>query len=299
MNRLLYHTLTRMTKGEITSKAIRSAGCLIIGDEILNGKILDTNSYNFARFCFNDLSIPLKRTIVCGDDEDDIKRCLDTLMKDDLDFIVTSGGLGSTHDDITYDVISDYFKVDCKLDKDVVDRMNSIRGDYLNKLSPEQKNAFYRMATIPSPTPSNSSIKVEKYFMDDKLWFPIVELNEQVYILPGVPQLFTQLIQDMKPMLQARAVSSNLTRRYVLTKSGETQLAPFLTGLQKECDEKFGKGILKLGSYPHMNLHVNTISVIGKNLNKDELDWVVKSLIENIGGEAKEISQQQEDENSK
>lgn len=177
--------------------------------------------------------------------------------------------------------------------------MNSIRGDYLNKLNPEQKNAFYRMATIPSPTPSNSSVKVEKYFMDDKLWFPIVELNEQVYILPGVPQLFTQLIQDMKPMLQARAVSSNLTRRYVLTKSGETQLAPFLTGLQKECDEKFGKGILKLGSYPHMNLHVNTISVIGKNLNKDELDWVVNSLVENIGGGAKEISQEQEDENSK
>ena len=62
-----------MTKGNISGKPIRSAGCLIIGDEILNGKILDTNSYNFARFCFKDLSIPLKRTIVCGDDEDDIK----------------------------------------------------------------------------------------------------------------------------------------------------------------------------------------------------------------------------------
>lgn len=299
MNRLLYHTLTSMTKGNISGKSIRSAGCLIIGDEILNGKILDTNSYNFARFCFKDLSIPLKRTIVCGDDEDDIKKCLDMLIKDDLDFIVTSGGLGSTHDDITYEVISKYFNVDCKLDKEVVDRMNSIRGDYLNKLNPEQKNAFYRMATIPYPTPENSSVKVEKYFLDDKLWFPIVELNEQVYILPGVPQLFTQLIQDMKPMLQSRAISSNLMRRYVLTKTGETQLAPFLTRLQHECDEKFGKGVLKLGSYPHMNLHINTISVIGTNLNKEQLDWVVNSVIENVGGGAKEISQEQEDENSK
>lgn len=103
----------------------------------------------------------------------------------------------------------------------------------------------------------------------------------------------------MKPMLQSRAISSNLMRRYVLTKTGETQLAPFLTRLQHECDEKFGKGVLKLGSYPHMNLHINTISVIGTNLNKEQLDWVVNSVIENVGGGAKEISQEQEDENSK
>ena len=71
---------------------------------------MDTNSYNFARFCFNNLSIPLKRTIVCGDDEQDIINSLNILLKQDkLDLIITSGGLGSTHDDITYKVISDYF----------------------------------------------------------------------------------------------------------------------------------------------------------------------------------------------
>lgn len=107
--------------------------------------------------------------------------------------LLSHQGLGSTHDDITYEVISKYFNVDCKLDKEVVDRMNSIRGDYLNKLNPEQKNAFYRMATIPYPTPENSSVKVEKYFLDDKLWFPIVELNEQVYILPESPSYLLNL----------------------------------------------------------------------------------------------------------
>lgn len=311
--RYLYHTLSRMTQlttTTIKNKPIRNAGCLIIGDEILNGKILDTNSYNFARFCFNNLSIPLKRTIVCGDDEQDIINSLNILLKQDkLDLIITSGGLGSTHDDITYKVISDYFQLDYQLDQEVVDRMKSIRGDYLDKLNPEQLNAFYRMATLPvSPQPSSlaqnsttttPATTVEKYFIDDKLWFPIVGLNEQVYILPGVPQLFTQLIKDMEPMLKPRVISSDLIRRYVVTKSGETQLAPYLTNLQEKCDKKYGKGVLKLGSYPHMNLHINTISIIGQKLTSQDLDWIVKALIENIGGDAKEITQAQEDEYSK
>lgn len=299
--------MTQFTTTRGGGKPIRNAGCLIIGDEILNGKILDTNSYNFARFCFNNLSIPLKRTIVCGDDEQDIINSLNILLKQDkLDLIITSGGLGSTHDDITYKVISDYFQLDYQLDQEVVDRMKSIRGEYLDKLNPEQLNAFYRMATLPAPpqilnpkSNSTTTTIVEKYFIDDKLWFPIVGLNEQVYILPGVPQLFTQLIKDMEPMLKPRVISSDLIRRYVVTKSGETQLAPFLTNLQEKCDKKYGKGILKLGSYPHMNLHINTISIIGQKLNNEDLDWIVQALIENIGGDAKEITQAQEDEYSK
>lgn len=299
--------MTQFTTTRGGGKPIRNAGCLIIGDEILNGKILDTNSYNFARFCFNNLSIPLKRTIVCGDDEQDIINSLNILLKQDkLDLIITSGGLGSTHDDITYKVISDYFQLDYQLDQEVVDRMKSIRGEYLDKLNPEQLNAFYRMATLPAPpqilnpkSNSTTTTIVEKYFIDDKLWFPIVGLNEQVYILPGVPQLFTQLIKDMEPMLKPRVISSDLIRRYVVTKSGETQLAPFLTNLQEKCDKKYGKGILKLGSYPHMNLHINTISIIGQKLNNEDLDWIVQALIKNIGGDAKEITQAQEDEYSK
>ena len=125
---------------------------------------MDTNSYNFARFCFNNLSIPLKRTIVCGDDEQDIINSLNILLKQDkLDLIITSGGLGSTHDDITYKVISDYFQLDYQLDQEVVDRMKSIRSDYLDKLNPEQLNAFYRMATLPVSLNHHPKIQLQPH----------------------------------------------------------------------------------------------------------------------------------------
>ncbi|KAI5956994.1 hypothetical protein KGF54_000613 [Candida jiufengensis] len=275
---------------------IKNAGCLIIGDEVLNGKILDTNSYNFAKFCFNNLSIPLKRTIVCGDETDDIVTSLNNLIsQDNIDFIVTSGGLGSTHDDITYKVIADYFDLDYALDQEVVDRMQKLRKEYLSKLNEDQLNAFYKMATLPTEK-FGSQTKVRKIFVDDELWFPIVVINEQIYILPGIPQLFTRLVNDLETYLKPRINSNNLIRRYVLTKTGESGLAPYLTKLQNDCDLKYGKGVLKIGSYPHMGQKVNTISVIANNLQNSEIDWVVKNLLENVGGNAKQISQAEEDE---
>ncbi|CAI5760586.1 unnamed protein product [Candida verbasci] len=284
-----------MVQSSNQGKSIRNAGCLIIGDEILNGKILDTNSYNFAKFCFNRLSIPLSKTIVCGDDEKDITQSLDFLTKqNEIDFIITSGGLGSTHDDITYKVIADYFKVSCELDNEVVDRMKKLRAEYIKALDTQQLHAYFRMATIPVPT-TNSNTLVEKFFVDEKLWFPIVALNQQVYILPGVPQLFMKLINAIEPILKPRIKSQQYIRRYVVTKTNESVLAPFLTNLQKICNEKYGLGNLKLGSYPHMGSSLVTISIIGKDLNKEDYNWIVIELINHIGGEAKEITQEEED----
>ncbi|KAI5961318.1 hypothetical protein KGF57_001741 [Candida theae] len=287
---------------------IKSAGCLIIGDEILNGKIMDTNSYNFAKFCFNELSIPLKRTVVCGDDSLDIKTSLNNLLtQDNVDFLVTSGGLGSTHDDITYEAISEYYELEYKLDKEVVDRMQSLRKDYLANLDKEQLDAFYRMATLPTAvatttstnTPHNTTkpnIKVEKIFGSDKMWFPIVIIDDKVFILPGVPQLFVQCLPVIKSYISPRLDSEKLIRRYVVTKTGESHLAPYLGKLQNRCNEKYGDGVVKLGSYPHLESHLNTISVIGSQLSsKSDLDWIIQDLLKNVGGQGKEITQEEED----
>ncbi|KAG7660471.1 uncharacterized protein J8A68_006018 [[Candida] subhashii] len=288
-------SITTSAATNLSKKPIRNAGCLIIGDEILNGKILDTNSYHFARQCFNNLSIPLKRTIVCGDDPKDITKSLDILLKQDqIDFIITSGGLGSTHDDITYEVLSEYFGLDYCLDQEVVNRMHKVRGKYLDGLKTDQLQAFYKMATLPSAKKDNP-ISVEKYFIGDNLWFPLVALNEQVYILPGVPELFKKLIKEMQPLLKDRIRKQDLNRRYVKTTTKESELAPFLTKLQNKCDSIHGIGKVKLGSYPHFNWQVNTISIISNSLSIEDLQEIVDELVANLGGQAQEINQEQED----
>ncbi|KAK6457759.1 putative molybdopterin binding protein [Scheffersomyces xylosifermentans] len=312
ISKSLFSTMSRLSFNSVKSidnlvsstkalKPIASAGILIIGDEVLNGKILDTNSYNFARFCFNNLSIPMKRTIVCGDDSQDIKNSLKILVEQDkLDIIITSGGLGSTHDDITYSVLSEFYGIDYELDQEVVDRMKKIRGQYLDQLSPDQLSAFYKMATLP--TSKSPNVTTEKIFIDDSLWFPIVAINQQVYILPGVPQLFTKLVSALESYLKTRISlsGSQLHRFYVKTTSAESEMAPLLSNLQEKVDSKYGTGIVKLGSYPHMDWKINTVSIIGKipEVSKEALRAVVDEVVAGIGGNATEISQQDEDKMS-
>jgi len=75
---------------------IRTAGCLIIGDEILNGKTIDTNSAYFAKYCF-ELGIDLKRIEVIADNEDEIFEASRRMVAN-YDFVISSGGIGPTHD---------------------------------------------------------------------------------------------------------------------------------------------------------------------------------------------------------
>lgn len=274
--------------------SIKSAGCLIIGDEVLNGKILDTNLFEFAKLCFHELSVPLKKTVVCGDDKADIIRLLQILRDEKCDFIVTSGGIGSTHDDITYDALSEAFNVPCELDTVTVHRMHELRDLYLKTLGKPQLQAFYRMATLPQLTPE---VPVQKLFTDEKLWVPIVEINEQVYVLPGVPELFKKLIKGLVPIIKPRVVSKQYSRFYVSTLTNESNMAPFLSGLQNRVDAKYGVQQVKIGSYPHFTWRSVTISIIGdSSVPEDELRSVVAEVVANIGGDAQEISAEREND---
>lgn len=80
---------------ERNTRKIQTAACLIIGDEVLGGKTVDTNSAYFAKFCFG-LSINLKRVEVISDDEAEIIEAV-RRMSDNYDFVVTSGGIGPTY----------------------------------------------------------------------------------------------------------------------------------------------------------------------------------------------------------
>ncbi|KAM3125127.1 hypothetical protein CJJ07_003566 [Candidozyma auris] len=280
----MFRNLNRM------ASSIKSAGCLIIGDEVLNGKILDTNSFEFAKYCFKELSIPVKKTVVCGDDANDIIRSLKVLTDENCDFIVTSGGIGSTHDDITYEALASAFHVPCKLDEETVNRMQKLRGPFLSSLGESELKAFYRMATIPQPS---ETTKVSKLFIDESLWVPIVGINERIFVLPGVPQLFKRLLFGLGESVKPRCASQSYTRYFVKTKKFESNIAPFLGDIQKRCDDTHGKRI-KIGSYPHFGWGVVTVSIIGdRSVPKQDLRKVVDEIVNNVNGE--EITAEEED----
>ncbi|KAF8314544.1 Molybdopterin binding protein [Clavulina sp. PMI_390] len=232
---------------------IRTAACLIIGDEILNGKTVDTNSAHFAKYCF-ELGIELKRIEVIADDEDEIIEASRRMVKN-YDFVITSGGIGPTHDDITYQSLAKAFNQELAYNEETRSRMRQhILGRTENQNpTAEQTKARDRMALFPD--------KAEVLFVDPALWVPIVRLEGKLCILPGVPVLLRKLLEGLKPYLVLPDATEKQFRHLIRTEMPESFIAPFLTGLAERVK---AQGI-KVGSYPSFNKGV-TVSLLGQNV---------------------------------
>jgi len=133
--------MTSSTADERNSRTIHTAACLVIGDEVLGGKTVDTNSAYMAKFCFG-LGMALKRVEVIADDESEIIEAV-RRMSDNYDFVVTSGGIGPTHDDITYQSIAKAFGLPLKLHDESYEKMKKF-----SKPHPSQPKIFHGMKTL-------------------------------------------------------------------------------------------------------------------------------------------------------
>lgn len=278
--------LARMSVSTTTKHSITTAACLIIGDEVLNGKIKDTNSTYFSRFCFAR-GIEVKHIAVVPDEEFDIVETIQRLASR-YDFIVTSGGIGPTHDDITYEAIGKAFGLGVEIDEGIATRMRKLGKSKIDPNNKEAVAAQLRMATIPKGP------NVEPIYIADDLWVPVVTIDNKIHILPGVPQLFTRMLDGLHPYIESRlpADDRKLIRFYVSTKLKESEMAPYLTRKQAEVDFK---GV-KLGSYPHMSVGINTVSIIGREADKEYLREIVKDVESNLSGQ--EVSKEDEEKNS-
>ncbi|OCF35145.1 molybdopterin binding domain-containing protein [Kwoniella heveanensis BCC8398] len=248
---------------------IKTAGCLIIGDEVLNGKTKDTNSNFFAQFCF-DLGIELKRIEVIADDEDEIVEAA-RRMTEKYDFVVTSGGIGPTHDDITYASLAKAFDLPLKHHPETLRRMWELatpqRKEELSKATPAQREARERMALFPTNTGSGdaaeSKSKSEVIFVEADKWVPVVRLGGKLCIFPGIPSLFQQLLLGLTPYLPLPPASSKPFRHLIYTSKPESVIAPYLTELQA----RVKKEGIRIGSYPYLYTGVH-VSLIGHDVER-------------------------------
>ncbi|KAI8143606.1 MoaB/Mog domain-containing protein [Fennellomyces sp. T-0311] len=235
-----------------------TAACCIIGDEILNGKTQDTNSHYLAQFLFK-LGIELKRVEVVNDDMDAIATTVRRLSSQH-DVVFTSGGIGNslesvTHDDISYAAIAKAYQLDLQLDQDTYDRVQAM----LNKRNVKQREGYERLATFPHPA---KLIRPQQSFL-----IPVVVVNENIYILPGIPRLFQLLVDSLKPHFEQLNLTKHgkritgFARTDVATRKSEGAIASVLSAIQARHQD------LKIGSYPLMgDKQVSVVvSVVGKN----------------------------------
>merc|ERR1719203_2605907 len=84
----------------ITSSSLLTVGLLIIGNEIIKGQISDSNTYSAALAIRSNPNLKLARVVIVPDEFDAIVSEIKSLLQI-VDIIITSGGIGPTHDDIT------------------------------------------------------------------------------------------------------------------------------------------------------------------------------------------------------
>ncbi|PLB42148.1 flavin adenine dinucleotide pyrophosphatase [Aspergillus candidus] len=281
-------TSSALTNGQ---KTIHTAACLIIGDEVLGGKTIDTNSAYFAKFCFS-LGIQLKRIEVIADDEGEISEAV-RRMSNNYDFVVTSGGIGPTHDDITYESIAKAFGLNLQLHQEAFARMKKLSRPH--PMQPQfdwdtpspMLTAKLRMVELPHDPAV--PLAAQAVFVADDMWVPIAVVNGNVYILPGVPRLFERLLDNLKPSLLPRLSNPEGTGiyRYLFsTPLPESEVAPYLTELAGRVE---ARGV-KVGSYPRWEKKRNTVTLVGTD--KEFMDGLVAEVEHNVKGT--KVSQEDE-----
>ncbi|KAG5304817.1 molybdopterin binding domain-containing protein [Histoplasma capsulatum G186AR] len=276
-----------------SKKTIHTAACLIIGDEVLGGKTVDTNSAFFSKFCFS-IGVSLKRVEVIADDESEIIEAV-RRMSERYDFVVTSGGIGPTHDDITYQSIARAFGLKLKLHEEALARMRS-----LSKPQQAQRDFDWdtpspaltaRLRMVQIPVDDAIPLKDQAVFLADDLWLPVSVVNGNVYILPGVPTLFERLCNALKPLLKPRLadpMGEGIHRLLFATPLYESTIAPYLTELAARVEPQ---GV-KVGSYPRWGKKRNTVTLVGKDLKF--MESLVAEVEKNVEG--RRVTREDEDD---
>ena len=217
----------------------RTAAALIIGNEILTGKVQEQNVACLAQELFQ-LGVSLQRVVICGDDLDTIAAEINEL-RPRFDAVFTSGGVGPTLDDVTVRAVARAFDRPLVRSPELAGLLHRFFGEAITE-------THLRMADLPQDT--------ELVRTPDMPW-PMV-LVENVYVLPGLPEVFRMKLPAIRLRLGADAP---FVSRALFTRCQETEIAELLERIAA------AHPTVMLGSYPrwHNEAYDTKLTVDGQD----------------------------------
>jgi molybdenum cofactor synthesis domain-containing protein len=220
----------------------KTAAALVIGNEILTGKIEEKNVAELARL-LRELGVRLARVVVVPDEVDVIAREV-TALSHAHDWLFTSGGVGPTHDDVTVEGVAKAFGVPV-VSAPEMEAM--IRAHYRERCTADH----LRMALVPK----GAALEVT----DEVRWHTIRMKN--VWCLPGVPEVFRMKLEVVRAHVAAAPRFVSLA---VFTKMDEGELRPLLDRVVAAYPD------VDVGSYPkwHDPLYKTKITFDGRDAER-------------------------------
>jgi molybdenum cofactor synthesis domain-containing protein len=239
------------------SDPVPTAGILVIGNEILSGKVVDTNSPYLCRE-LRHLGVDVERIVTIPDSVETIASHVLAMSKA-YDLVFTSGGIGPTHDDLTLEGVAAAFGRPIEHSASIEERLTRAGGK-------RPSESALKMARIPAGA----------MLLDaGDLWFPLV-IVENVYILPGVPELLRKKFESARERF--RGIPFVLKRVFV--KGRESEIAPTLHELLRQFPE------LLLGSYPRIREEAFDVMLTLESRDAGYVQRALDVLLERLPAES-------------
>ncbi len=233
-----------------------SAGVVVIGNEVLSAKVSDANGPHILQR-FSELGLRVGELAVLADDRDRIA----TVVADfaaRFDLVVTTGGVGPTHDDCTWHAVAQAFGVAMARNNDLANKVTAYLGA---PLTAEQE----RLALLPEGA---EIVPVAGRW-------PLFRMRN-VYVLPGVPALVARNIAQIEQLVRAAGA-----RRHELAtayfKIEEWHAVAHIDRVVADHAD------VEIGSYPVLDAHDYKLRLTFEHEDRRRVHAAVEATIRAIG----------------
>ena len=231
----------------------KTAGIVIIGNEVLSGKTQDINSY-FLCTELRQLGVEVQKISTIQDEIPLIGQEV-AEFSERFDFVFTTGGVGPTHDDVTIDGIAHGFGLKVVRHPDIERRMRQRLGGDVNE-------ARLRMANVPEGA---------MLLATEALFAPVVNIRN-VYIFPGIPRI----LQERFHAIKERFRESPYFLKNVYVRYGEGIIAAMLNDLLVKFPQ------IMLGSYPVLDLAEYKVKVTLESKDAAYLERALQTFVASL-----------------
>jgi len=230
-----------------------NAAILIIGNEILSGRTQDTNTGTLALW-LNSIGVIVNEVRVVPDIE---KKIIDTLniLKNENNYVFTTGGIGPTHDDITAQSVSKAFGLEYEIHKQAY----KILEAYYNP--GEFNEGRQRMAWMP---------KNAELILNPTSGAPGFSVDN-VFCLPGVPSIMKSMLGGLKNKIVG---GEPILSHTISLSTVESEIAKSLTKVQNDNKE------VEIGSYPFFHAGKLGVSIVMRCEDQSKIDLCNSQILD-------------------
>ena len=222
-----------------------NAAILIIGNEILSGRTSDTNTSTLALW-LNSIGVKVLEVKIIPDIEETIVSSVN-LLREQYDYVFTTGGIGPTHDDITAQSIAKAFNLSYEIHKEGY----KILEKYYKP--GEFNEGRQKMIWMP---------KNAKLLLNPTSGAPGFNV-ENVFCLPGVPSILKSMLGGLKNNIVG---GEPILTRTISLRTIESEIAKSLTNIQDNNKD------VEIGSYPFFQSGKLGVSIVMRSESQNKID---------------------------